>query len=445
MSVKLPEHSVFAFSAAPRWMSCAGSMAFPGNTVEAEDGGWYANQGTAAHTVASEVLKGKGKTDADLYVGETLIVGKDNIEIDQDFANAVQSYVDDVERRALGGYLMVEQQVTLEGVEGFDASNYGTSDAIMALDRRGNLPAYGMVEDLKFGQGEKVYAWTYAQEDSPFTMVHYIDDEAHEVVPNYQLMMYALAALADIRLLVDDPAFIRIVIHQPRLNSVQELDIPIAVLERFTLFAADALKTAEGAKALSWMKALDSPHLFKPSDKACRWCKAAAVCPALQKYLQREASDDFEVISEVPAVPNDATRIGRLLPRLPLVELWVKAVKAKGAELVAAGIKVLGPDGQPYKFVEGDLGDRKWTNPKAAEELLLAQLGDAAYVKKLLTAPAAGKLLDKKKTKNAWNDMFVPLIGRAPGKPVLALGSDTRPPYSVSADADEFDNVSDEE
>lgn len=445
---KPSEHSVFPFSASPRWIPCPGSMAYPENTADDVDGGFYAAEGTAAHTLASWVLKDKRKRASD-YVGTWVKVGAREFDITEEFADHVQTYVDDVQRRAIGGFLMVEQRVTLEGVDGFDETNYGTSDAIIAIgpidhgDQAGQAP-YGVVEDLKFGMGEKVYAWERAMPDSPFTMIVYGDDpgDATTVVPNYQLMMYALACLADIRLLIDDPSHILIVINQPRLGHISELRVPIAVLERFALFAAEALKRAEIALALG-VKAVEGmpDNTLNPGEKQCRWCRALARCPAAAKRVQEETAAGFDVIAEEPpVVPVNAKQVAKAMLAVPFVSDWCRAVMAEANRLVAADIPVIGPDNQPYKFVEGKLGDRTWADEKAAEAALIGVLADKAYQpQKILTAAGAAKILDKKKTAATWDDVFKPLIKRAPGKPMLVMGSDPRPAFSPASDSDEFD------
>jgi len=429
------EHSVFAFSASPRWISCAGSMAYAENTEEGVDGGVYADEGTAAHALAAACLK--FKVPAANSIGVTIEAGKRRFEVTEEFADHVQTYVNDVQRRAIGGYLMIEQRVTLEGVEGFDETNYGTSDAIIAL------PGYGVVEDLKFGMGEKVYAWEPAKDNSPFAFFNH--EESSEVVPNYQLMMYALACLADIRLLIDDPKYILIVINQPRLGHISELRVPIAVLERFAVFAADALSKSMLAMGLG-AKAVEAKaeHYLNPGEKQCRWCRALARCPAASAKVQKELSADFDTIeTDLPAVAVDPKRLAKAMAAVPFVSDWCRAVMAKANELVAAGTAIIGPDGKPYKFVEGKLGDRKWADEKAAEAALTGVLGDNAYQpKKILTASGAAKVLDKKKTAETWKDVFAPLIKRAAGKPMLVMGSDPRAPFSPAAESDEFEELS---
>jgi hypothetical protein len=433
----MSEHSVFAFSASPRWISCPGSMGYEENTEEGIDGGVYADEGTAAHTLAAVLLKSKSGMTAEDWIGKVMRGGKREFEITEEFASHVQTYVDDVQRRAIGGYLMIEQRVTLEGVEGFDETNYGTSDAIIAL------PGYGVVEDLKFGMGEKVYAWEYAKDNSPFAFFSY--EESAEVVPNYQLMMYALACLADIRLLIDAPKYILIVINQPRLGHISELRVPIAVLERFAVFAADALSKSMLARGLG-VKAVEAKaeQYLNPGEKQCRWCRALARCPAAAAKVQKEISADFDTIeTDLPAVAVDPKRLAKAMAAVPFVSDWCRAVMLKANELVAAGTTIIGPDGKPYKFVEGKLGDRKWADEKAAEAALTGVLGDNAYQpKKIFTASGAAKVLDKKKTAETWKDVFVPLIKRAAGKPMLVMGSDPRAPFSPAAESDEFEELS---
>src|SRR5208282_4206498 len=126
---------------------------------------------------------------------------------------------------------------------------------------------------------------------------------------------------------------------------------------------------------------------------------------------------------------------------VPLIELWCANVKAEMQKRVAAGEKILGPDGQPYKFVEGKEGARKWIDMIQAEAALVGQLGPQAYTPPaLLTAPAAGKILDKAKSKQLWKDVFEPLISRPRGKPILTFGSDTRPTFSGEAKTDDFED-----
>jgi len=152
---------------------------------------------------------------------------------------------------------------------------------------------------------------------------------------------------------------------------------------------------------------------------------------------------DKKVIGEQPPVsPVNAPQVARAMLAVPFVSDWCRAVMARANEMVAAGTELIGPDNQPYKFVEGKQGDRKWADEKAAEDALTGVLGDKAYQpQKILTASGASKILDKKKTAETWKDIFVPLIKRAPGKPMLVMGSDPRPAYIPASNSDEFEEI----
>jgi hypothetical protein len=156
---------------------------------------------------------------------------------------------------------------------------------------------------------------------------------------------------------------------------------------------------------------------------------------------------DFDTVAaELPNVPTDSASLERALAAVPLIDQWCKAIYAEVDRRVREGITVIGSDGKPMKIVEGKQGDRAWIDEAQAEAALLGVLPiEKAYKPAaIITAAAAAKILDKKQTKEQWKDVFVPLIKRAPGKPVLALGSDTRPPFSGSAAANEFSDIVEE-
>jgi hypothetical protein len=310
----------------------------------------------------------------------------------------------------------VEQRVDLSAWFGEDQG--GTSDAIIVLPEQKLI----VIEDLKYGVGEKVYA-----EENP------------------QGLSYALGALDIVRLLTEFGGnwTVRIVIHQPRLNHVDEWDCTVNHLITFGCGAKRAI--AEAGRAM--LLPPNSPQLLPflhPSKKACRWCRALATCPAAAAKVAEEVRAEFDtIVIDTPVVPQDNAALSRAMIAAPFISQWCKAVFAETDRRVRDGQEIIGEDGKPYKLVEGDLGDRKWNDELAAEAALLGQLPeDKAYApRKILTAAAASKLLDKKATKQLWKDVFQPLISRAPGQPKLALGSDPRPPYAGAATSDDFAEI----
>jgi hypothetical protein len=377
-------------------------MAFAENQTEGESS-TFADDGTASHHWAALCLD--QKRDAEFFISAQLEYSSKIYEMDETRASFIQQYLDDVRRRAIGGSLYVEYGVQIPEL-GEDQG--GTADALIHLNN------HLIVEDLKYGTGEKVYA-----KDNP------------------QLMLYLLGALHDMALLGEKIEKFTGVICQPRLGHIDEHTWTLAELQDFGRKAQLAAEHA-GRAMVEF-----NPALLSPGEKQCRWCRAKAACPTLAKFVANEVRCDFETIEAgaAPTAPADHVILARAKLAVPLVRDWCNAVDSKVAELVTAGEKVIGPDGLPYKFVQGEEGKRAWTDETAAEQALLGQLPpEKAYApRKVITAPQAAKLLDKKRTAQLWEDIFKPLIKRASGKPLLALGSDPRMPFSGAADSSEFE------
>jgi hypothetical protein len=382
-------------------------MAVPENQVQGGSNE-FADNGTASHEWSALALE-SGK-DADLFLGSVKVINGKTYTMDEERAEFCQVYIDDVRRRTIGGLLFVEYKVDLSDTLGEDQG--GTADAAIYLPQTREL----IVEDLKYGTGEKVYAQT--------------DGEI-----NPQLGLYLLGMLKDMELLGNIVEKVTGVICQPRLHHIDEHTITIAELLEFGRKASDAVALA--SKALIGQGFTEYLH---PGEKQCRWCQAKANCSALARFVADEVKADFDMIPS--DAPRDTANVSIAYQAVPLILDWCRAVQAEVTKLVSEGADVTGPDGKPYKFVEGKEGSRKWTDEKLAEAALIGQLGPKAYSEpKLLTAPAAGKVLDKKATKAIWKDIFEPMIQRPRGQPILALGSDPRPPFSGTATISEFEDI----
>ena len=410
----MSEHALFSPSAAHRWIACPGSFAYPGNTEDSESS-VYADDGTASHEFAAAVLKsGNG---VEFFLGTSCVVNGKTYTLDEERADFIGVYIDACRQLGFGKLHFVEHWVDTS--EWLGEGQGGTVD-FGVID-----PDVITVADLKYGMGEKVEAF-YTLPDGT-------------VVPNEQLGIYAAGLLRDAQLLGYTPTHARLMVVQPRLGHISEyifdvIDI-LALMQRAKAAAATAIQAlvSQPAAAQQWMS---------PGEKACRWCKAKSECPALQKWASDAVRADFDEVTE----PKDFAPVSDLsaaMRAVPLVRLWCDAVEASAIEHVQAGESVIGSDGQPMKFVEGKLGKRRWAvDPSQVEAALVGQLGDKAYEpRRVITAPAAGKLLDRKKTKNLWTDIFAPMITRSPGRPMLALGSDPRPVFTGSADVAEFEET----
>lgn len=396
-------HSRFAPSASERWINCPGSMAFDQSQGESS----FAYEGSCAHALAQRALD-HGK-DAAFFIGVELQldVGKPVIVVNDEMAMYVQVYLDYVRNLAAKGQMLVEQRVDLSDVVGEEAG--GTSDAVVLEEDTLH------VCDLKYGKGVKVHAYK-----------------------NSQLRMYGIGSRHKFDIF---GPFKKIAYHiiQPRLDHISQWD---ETVEESVEFEDVVRKSAEVGRGVINCQ-IDPLTVMSPSDDACRWCRAKAKCPALSGIVEAELGAVFNALPAVdiqgPLLRLDDGALAAKFEVLDLISSWIKAVSTELSTRVAKGDKILGPDGEPYKFVEGKPGNRTWKDKDQATAALVGQLADKAYEPmEIISAPAAAKLLDKKATKALWTDLFAPLIHKPPGKPTLVHGSDPREAFNGAATADEF-------
>lgn len=396
-------HARLSPSGAHRWMACPGSVVLEADYPDT--GSLYADEGTAAHTLASWCLE--DGMDADQYLGGAIVVGERKFVVDTAMADFVQDYVKLVREYAEGGSLFVEQRVPIGHLTG-EADAGGTSDAVVL--HRNEM----VVIDLKYGMGVKVYA-----EDNP------------------QLMMYALGAYEQFGLAWEGDT-VTMVIHQPRLNHVAEWSIPLRTLLEFAdevraaaNIASDARDVLAQSDKLNWM-------YLSPGEKQCRFCKAKASCPALRAEVadvvhSAATLDDFADL--VPQVPDSQTGDNYLsvaMSKVDLVEQWCKAVRAEVERRLLAGQTVEG-----YKLVEGKRGNRKWADAEAVEKLLKSfrMRQDEMYDLSLISPTKAEKLF--KENPKRWAKVQEH-VTQSEGKPSVAPATDKRPALAVPSVADDF-------
>lgn len=366
----------------------------------------FADEGTAAHFLASECL-GRGDEPFS-HLGRTILVSRDGAEwlpegwvaagaglsvlADQDMCLAVRDYVDYVRgvSKATGGALLVEQRLPISSLTG-ESGAHGTADAVILAERE------IIVIDLKYGRGVAVSA-----------------------ADNEQLQIYALAALREFGLAQDFDQ-VRMVIHQPRLCAVSE-----AVLSFDEL--ADFGERVEEAAAFTRYP----DPLLNPSEKACRFCRAKATCPALRD----------EVIEAFDATPVPADQGEQVLAdcmgKVDLIEGWCKAVRAEAEARLLAGKPVPG-----WKLVQGKKGNRKWSSDADAEAMLKAMRipHDRMYDYAVISPTSAEKLAKAEVIGPRQWPRVAALITQAEGKPSVAPESDKRPALVMSAVADAFNDV----
>lgn len=375
------KHALMSPSSAYRWMVCPGSVPLGARFPKKSSA--YADEGTEAHDHAAHyLLKRKFKKD-----------------ITPEMHRDLEEYIEYVLQAAKGHSLMVEQALPLTWLTGEEDAE-GTSDSvIITLDGETLI-----VVDLKYGAGVKVYVYN-----------------------NEQLMIYALAALKQFEMMGDFKK-VKMVIHQPRMDHVDEWEVDVGTLMEF----AGSVKLA----AIEVRKAMKSNSLegfLHAGEKQCRFCPAAGNCPALAQLVVDETGCQFENVEEKLPVPADPHRA---LLHVDQIEAWCKATRAAvEADLLA------GRGSEFWALEEGKKGNRKWQDEKATEATMkkLKLTPVEMYGEPCIQSPAQAEKALKKKKPGAW-EALMKLYSQKKGPPSVVHKKDLKEPYEP-VNAEDFDNV----
>lgn len=303
-------HSRFGGSIAKRYINCAGSVALCDTVPEPPDS-IYSAEGTAAHELGARCL---AKDDhPTLYLGEVI----NGFTVDQPMCDAVVTYLNKVSHelaQTRDAILYVEHGFTLPLPAAEPGEIHGTCDALVYHPSTQRL----VVFDYKHGAGVIV-----------------------DVVENEQLLFYAAGAvLSHPEWRVSD---IEMVIVQPRTSDADETG-GVKRWQCDALYLQVFIARLNEAVALA--KTPDAP--LKTGDH-CRWCPAAAVCPAQQDAFLKTAQMGYSDVRDIQVAANlpdprslDLEQLGRLLNAFDILDGWSAQVREYADALHKGGMAIPG-------------------------------------------------------------------------------------------------------
>lgn len=359
--------------------------------------------GTGCHHISELVLLKKAASASE-FVGQTLTIDGETVEVDEEMAETSKVYTDFVQHlvETTGGDLFVEERLDYRrwlatGID--DDDGFGTGDAVIVAAAQKEL----CIVDLKGGAGVDV-----------------------PVIGNTQLRLYALGAYAEHSMFADFEQ-VRMVIVQPRSGGIKEEVISIDELFKFGEHArwcsqriVDAVTLGEQLPA-------------SVSEEGCRWCKAKATCPDLQADVLKTVFGDFDDLTTADVICPPVADLPAVWNKRDLIKGFMSAIEERMLEETRNGSL---PD---YKIVEGRRANRAWKDAAEAEATLKAMRlkQEQMYTMKLVGPAPIEKLLKEKP--RSWNKVKS-LIVQPSGKETVAHVSDPRP--AKASVVDDFEDCS---
>jgi hypothetical protein len=375
-------------SAADRWTTCAASPRFcleNADLIPVDLSSKFSKEGNTAHEVAAAYLQDRQPSPENC---PTPIDGDMRMH-GFDYAEYVQGL------RLPFSKLIVEQKQELWYYPGRNA----VVDAAVI-----NVESLHVI-DYKYGAGVVV---------SP--------------VENLQATIYAYQIALPLDLPLDFPVTVHI--YQPRGRDAG--DSAAHVWETTIGDIAERAGRIAGKAFIIQVnnETKGNPLEFAPSEKACRWCPAKAFCPARQDEMLDgiEALDTIEPPKPLP-LPEALSieQLAAVLKHKDNIAKWLNDVEEYATNRLRDGNSVPG-----FKLVMSRGGNRDWSDPKKAAELLVKTtvLKRAEVIEeKIITPAAAEKLVGKKK----FAAELTALITRNPGSPELAPEDDKRESCAITS------------
>ena len=402
-------HALLSASSAERWLTCTPSARIE-EALE-DEGSAFATDGTAAHALAEvrlQYLAGFITHPEYLAVYEATKTLYQEV-IDQWEVSdweAIDSYVSYVleEQRRLDAGLFIEQRVDYSR---YAQGGFGTSDVILVSKKHKTIKSI----DLKFGKGVPVSA-----------------------IDNPQAKLYALGSV-----LMHDPDLlgefdhVEWTIHQPRLENVGTDSMTFKELIDW------AESVVQPAAKLAW----EGKGLKVPSEKACRFCKAKAICRERiaenVNVARRDFMGDPDKRFSANKLDEHVMGMDEVAAILPLIDEWI----AWASALKAYALKSVRDNGETiegYKLVRGRTA-RVWNPAEIATLPTVLKERYSLGEEVIYEDPKPPQVrsvaqMEKKLGKRAFAIIEdTELVTKTVGTPALVRESDPRPAIDLASEA----------
>ena len=321
-------------SSAARWIACPASVQLSAKMPKSEAGA-AAQRGTAIHSLSESCFLTSSTPE------EWLGIDVEGVKMDEEAITYARKHLDYIECEELRlGNVFVEQFVT--AFESPAVRVAGTADVLGWSDDTGEF----VIGDLKTGRG-----WVDADSD--------------------QMRIYALGGM---RLAKKNFRTVTMTIVQPvhGVNRSHNMTVPdLLRWEAETLIPAVQAAMSTSAEAV-------------PSEAACQWCPAKAICPA-----HIEPFNLMSVQQAPPALSDE--QITSFLDNISKVEAFIKALETYATKRIKDGAALRGWQMGPKK------ANRSWVNEADAAEWLHNNglVSSQIFPHKIITPAAAEELLEK--------------------------------------------------
>lgn len=379
-------HHELGASGASRYLACPGSVRLSRGIPDQTSA--YAEEGRLAHLLAELCLSNRIDTvDVNNTEAASLGIDPETLEAMRPHVQTYLDYCRCFVNQWAPERVFIEARVDLNP---WIPGGFGTVDCGVIDPFSRTLH----VIDLKYGAGVPVSA-----------------------IENSQTRIYGLGLLLELQHLyaIDQ---VRLHIVQPRLDSNSSE----------SLLVTELLNWGESILKPGVRAALQPDAPLVPGPKQCRFCRAAAVCPARASANQDLARRDFDGTLIPPEVLSLAD-IAALLPHLDELRRWATDVQDYALAQAEQGRTVPG-----YKLVAGR-SNRAWVCDDATVIQALRAQGVAeeqVTTIKLVGIPAVEKALGGAKQAAP---ILEPLITKPVGKPALVPDADPRPALSSASSA----------